>query len=120
MNYKSSRCILATAFLLMQIGFIVYARFVEARYFCWAPYDAQNEYRLEVTVDGKRLSNEDIYRRYRISADNLESRSAAHVKNIVSYAEERYYDDGAKTVMYYKVNGVVQTPWCWPENKECE
>ena len=38
------RLLLASAWLAFQLVAIVYARFVPARYFCWAPYDTQTEY----------------------------------------------------------------------------
>ena len=59
------RTAIGVAFLLFQLVMIVYARFVPSRYFCWAPYDAQSEYSLQVTIDGRPLANQEIRRRYR-------------------------------------------------------
>ena len=54
------RRVLAVAVLLFQIGAIIYARFVPSRYFCWAPYDAQNDYVIEVLAAGRTLSQDEI------------------------------------------------------------
>jgi hypothetical protein len=108
------RKILAAAFLGLQLGAVAYARVADTRYFCWAPFDRQNEYAIAVSVDGRPLSGAEIGRRYRIRARDLESRSIAHVTGIVRYAEERYYRDGAAVTVRYTVNGVRKPDWHWP------
>jgi len=50
------RTTIGLALLGFQVFMIGYARFVPSRYFCWAPYDIQTEYRLDVTVNGRRLT----------------------------------------------------------------
>jgi hypothetical protein len=48
------------ALLLFQVVMIVYARFVPSRYFCWAPFDIQTEYKLRVTVNGRPLKSSEF------------------------------------------------------------
>jgi len=102
------------AFLFFQIVMIIYARFVETRYFCWAPFDSQNEYTLNVIVDGQTLTKEEIRSRYGIPAVGLDSRSIQHVKNIISQYERSYGRiDNTEIRMLYTVNGKTQEPWVW-------
>ncbi len=108
------RKLIAAAFLLAQAGAIAWARTVETRYFAWAPFDTQNEYRITVRIAGKALTEHEVDERYRIRAIDLESRSIAHVVGIVRYAEERYYTDRAHIAIDYTVNGVTKPTWYWP------
>jgi len=101
--------------LIVQLGMIVFARFTEARYFCWAPHDVQNEFILEVTLDGQKLSAEDIFKRYRIPKKSTDPRSIQHVKDALKKYELIYSKDNpAKIVMNYNRNGVEQESWRWP------
>src|SRR5437763_5481070 len=59
------RTIIGASLLLFQLGMIGYARFVPARYFCWAPYDIQSEYRIDVLIGGRPLTASQIRARYR-------------------------------------------------------
>jgi hypothetical protein len=109
------RLIPAVAWLLFQVGAIVYARFVPSRYFCWAPYDMQTEYRVRVTVDGRELTPGEIRSRYRRGARGVDNRSVQHVIDIFEQAERRYHRaDPAEIVMTYVVNGHRIGEWRWP------
>ncbi|MBI3697879.1 MAG: hypothetical protein HY238_23985 [Acidobacteria bacterium] len=109
------RTAIGVAFLLFQLVMIVYARFVPSRYFCWAPYDAQSEYSLQVTIDGRPLTNQEIRRRYRRPQTGVDNRSIQHVIDIVQqYEETRGRDDHARVIMKYKVNGGAEEQWQWP------
>ncbi|HZT32159.1 MAG TPA: hypothetical protein VFA33_19890 [Bryobacteraceae bacterium] len=112
---KSWRTGVGVAILLFQAGAIVYARFVPARYFCWAPFDMQTDYRLEVTVRGRRLTPQEIRRRYRRPAQGTDNRAARHIMDIVEGYEERYgRADQAQVVMRYRVNGKAEQEWRYP------
>ena len=58
--------IIGVGLLVFQVIMIVYARFVPARYYCRAPRDSINEYKLDVFLNGQNLNPEDIKKRYRI------------------------------------------------------
>jgi len=105
---------LAALFLGMQLAAVAYARVSDTRYFCWAPFDRQNEYTIAVTVNGRPLTRAEVARRYRIRQADLESRSIAHVTGIVRYAEQHYYHDGAAVTVRYTVNGLRKPDWTWP------
>jgi hypothetical protein len=107
------RTALGLSLLLFQIGAILYARFVPARYFCWAPYDMQTDYELQVMVDGRTLTPAEIRGRYRRGAKGTDNRSAQHVIDIVQGVEERRRE-GAEVVMRYRVNGGEKRTWQWP------
>jgi hypothetical protein len=109
---RSLRWTIGLSLLAFQAGAIVYARFVPARYFCWAPFDMQTDYRLEVTVNGKKLSPNEIQRRYRRPARGTDNRSSQHVIDIVELAEQRYHPgDDTEVIMTYRVNGKQEQQW---------
>ena len=109
------RTIIGVAFLSFQLVMIVYARFVPARYFCWAPYDAQSEYTLHVTIDGRPLTPQEIRRRYRRPKHGFDNRSIQHLIDIVQGYEQTYgAGHHAQVVMKYRVNGRQEQQWQWP------
>ncbi len=109
------RLIPAVAWLLFQLGAIVYSRFVPSRYFCWAPYDMQTEYKATVRVNGRDLAPNEIRARYRRPAQGVDNRSVQHVIDMFEQAENRYHrDDPAEIVIQYRVNGHREGVWRWP------
>jgi hypothetical protein len=109
---RTLRWSIGIALLLFQLGAIVYARFVPTRYFCWAPFDMQTDYRIEATVNGQKLSLAEIGKRYRRPAQGSDNRSYQHVIDIVEQVERRYHpDDDADVVMTYRINGKQEQQW---------
>ena len=109
------RRVLGVAVLLFQIGAIIYARFVPARYFCWAPYDAQNDYVIEVVAAGRTLSQDEIRRRYKKRARGTDNRSIQHIKDIISGYETSYgVGEDAQVTLSFRVNGGEEQSWKWP------
>jgi hypothetical protein len=109
------RTAIGAAFLLFQLIMIAHARFVPSRYFCWAPYDAQSEYRLDVVIHGRPLSAQQIRRRYRRPQQGVDNRSIQHVIDIVQQYEQTYgRNDHAQVTMRYRVNGKQEQVWQWP------
>src|SRR5882724_6852940 len=84
------RAIVGGGILLFQIAMIGYARFVPARYFCWAPYDIQSAYRLDVSIGGRVLTAGQIRNRYRRPKQGVDNRSIQHVMDIVEQYEQTY------------------------------
>ena len=112
------RLSIGIALLSFQLFMIGYARFVPSRYFCWAPYDMQTDYELDVTVNGRKLSPAEIRRRYRRPQKGSDNRSAQHVIDILKGYEERYASrDRAEIVMRYRVNGKESREWHWPAQR---
>ena len=94
---------------------IGYARFTPARYFCWAPFDIQSEYSLDVSAGGRSLTAAEVYYRYRRAKDGFDSRSIQHLIDIVRQYEETYgRGDHARVVMKYRVNGKAEQEWRYP------
>jgi hypothetical protein len=109
------RAILGGGLLLFQLVMIGYARFVPSRYFCWAPYDIQTEYRLDVSVGGKMLTPAEIRQRYRRPRQGVDNRSIQHVMDIVRQYEETYgRTDPAQVRMKYRINGKEEREWQYP------
>jgi hypothetical protein len=106
--------LLGLSLLAFQVGAIVYARFVPARYFCWAPYDMQTKYQLHVTVNGKQLTDKDIAQRYRRPQNGIDNRSVQHVIDIIELTEQRYHSaDSTEVVMTYTINGKKEERWVY-------
>jgi hypothetical protein len=104
------------ALLVFQLAMIVYARFVPSRYFCWAPFDVQTEYKLQVTVNGRPLTGKEIRSRYRRPQAGTDNRSPQHVIDIIQGYEQNYgRSDQAQVVMRYRVNGKQEQVWRWPQ-----
>lgn len=109
---RTLRWVIGLSLLAFQLGAIVYARFVPTRYFCWAPYDMQTDYRLEATVNGKKLSASEIQQRYRRPIAGTDNRSTHHLIDIIEQAERRYHpDDAVEVIMTYRVNGKEERQW---------
>ena len=103
---------LGIGLLLFQLGAIGYARFVPARYFCWAPFDMQTSYQLQVTVNGESLSAGRIQRRYRRPQKGFDNRSVQNLIDILEQTEQRYHpDDDTHIVMTYRINGKEEERW---------
>lgn len=110
------RTVLAIALLVTQCCFVVAARFNDARYYCWAPHDAQNEYRIRVWVDGQELDRIAVEERYRLTTGGVDPRAIAHVIYSIRQYEKTYgKDDGARTLLEYTTNGGPLEQWTWPE-----
>lgn len=99
-------------FLLLQVGSIVYARFIPERFFCWAPYDSHTLFEVFVTIDGKTLSQQDAEARYNYKMKGWEQRSIDNIISLISQYERTYgKDDNAKVIMLYSINGHEEQKW---------
>lgn len=106
------RTIVGVAILAFQLAMIVYARFVPSRYFCWAPYDVQTEYWITTTVNGRKLTADEIRTRYRRTPHGTDNRSPQHVMDILEGVEKHYRpNDHAVVTMRYRVNGKEERLW---------
>jgi hypothetical protein len=112
---KHLRTVLGSAILLFQLVMIGYARFVPSRYFCWAPFDIQTDYRLDVKIGDRALTAAEIRRRYRRPRQGTDNRSPQHVMDIIEQYEQTYgRNDHAQVVMKYQVNGKPEEQWRFP------
>ncbi len=95
---------------------VIYARFDEARYFCWAPHDSQNEYAIFATVNDQTLTPDQIQKRYRIKQKGIDPRAIQHIKDIIERYETTYGKDSpAEVIMHYSTNGIEKPSWRWPK-----
>ena len=109
------RYTLGILFLLIQVASIVYARFIPERFFCWAPYDSQSKYEIIVTVNGEKLSEEDIKARYHYKANSWEERAIGNIFSYIESYESTYgKHDNAKVVVKYATNGKSEQIWTLP------
>src|SRR5262245_56709606 len=105
----------AVALLLsFQVVMIFWARFSPMRFFCWAPHDYQNDDQIEVVLDGKKLTNDAVERRYRMRAVGINPRAIEHVFHAVQQYEESYGRSArASVVVKYRTNGGPVGQWRW-------
>lgn len=101
--------------LLAQVVMIGAARVHPIRFYTWAPYDSQNEYRMSIAVRGSALSADEVFERYRIPAVGLSPRSIYEVVSLAEYVERHYRpEDRAEVEIRYRTNGGPEQLWRWP------
>jgi hypothetical protein len=109
------RTALGIALLAFQLGMIAYARFSPSRYFCWAPFHAQSNYEMGVTVNGRALTAGEIERRYRRPQKGINSRTIQDEKGIIMQYEQTYgKSERTEVTLRYRVNGGAEQVWQWP------
>lgn len=109
---RNLRWTIGLTLLVFQLSAIVYARFVPSRYFCWAPFDMQTDYRLDVTINGRRLSPTEVRQRYRRAAQGTDNRSFQHIIDIIEQTERHYHpEDQTEVIMTYRINGKQEEQW---------
>ncbi len=113
----SVRTAAALFLLLAQVMMIVFARFHPMRYYCWAPYDSQNEYEIQTELDGRSLSRDELEERYRLAPTAVNPRAISQVTDVVSYVERVYHpDERARVIITYRTNGGPEQVWTWPQS----
>lgn len=111
----SIRVIVGLSLLAVQIVMIVAARFHPMRYYCWAPYDSQNEYEIHAQLDGRTLSPAQVETRYRLETPSINPRMIYQVTGIISFVERVYHEgDPAHVTVVYRTNGGPERQWHWP------
>lgn len=105
-------------FFGLQILGILVGKFSDARFFCWAPYDQFSFYEINVSIDGRELSDQEILQRYHRGKRGRNNRNIHNVISNVRQYEETYATEKNVTVeLSYEVNGHRQETWVWPEDK---
>jgi hypothetical protein len=111
------RLLIGSAFLLAQLASIIYAQFGPSRYFCWAPNDYMVEYRLNVDVNGRTLTPQQILLRYRKPETGIYQNVVQHLEDLVQQYETTYgRNDHAHVLLTYSINGREQKEWKWPRH----
>lgn len=109
------RAVFGLCVLAPQVVLICSARFHPMRYFCWAPYDTQIEYRISAKVNGQPLSPVEIERRYRHPAEDVNPRMICQITDVIAHAEKNYHPtDNAVVKVEYRTNGGPVQEWSWP------
>ena len=105
----------AVALLVCQVVAIIYARFTPARYFCWAPYDTQDRYRVFVEIDDLVLTEKQTNERYRFSSNAWQQHSIRNLLEAIEQYELSYgSDDNAEIEVRYSHNGRAEQTWNFP------
>ena len=104
--------LVAVAILSFQAAAIIYARFAPSRYFCWAPFDTQTDYKIEARINGQLLTPTEIRIRYRRPPKGTDNRSVQHVIDIIQQVEQRYHPtDKSEILLRYSIIGKKETTW---------
>jgi hypothetical protein len=107
--------LVGTGFLLAQFVSILYEQTRPTRYWCWAPNDYVTDYLIEVSIDGRTLSDEAVLHRYRWRSEGRLENVPRHLIDIIRQYEQTYgRDDGARVHLRYRVNGHAAQEWQWP------
>jgi hypothetical protein len=102
---------IAVTLMLAQVALIAYSRTTPARYFCWAPFDMQTDYALDVKLNGAPLTPEQIKQRYRLPSEGTDNRSVQNLIDRVQLYEERLATQKAEITMRYRINGKAEQIW---------
>jgi hypothetical protein len=106
------RFIIGFLFVLLQVGSIIYARFVPERFFCWAPYDTHVKFEIFVTIDGQSLTKQEAFGRYNYKTEGWEQRSIHNIFSLISQYERTYgKDDNAEVLALYSINNHKEKEW---------
>jgi hypothetical protein len=106
------RRIFVLTFFLAQVFGIIYARFLDVRYFCWAPFDQISTYVIEAEINGVVFTPGEIKKRYTLEASGRENRSIHNVFSIIRQAEESYgKGDRAAIRVIFSANGKEKEEW---------
>ncbi len=101
--------------LALQLVPIAPARFVNDRYFCWAPFDQQTRYSIRTFIGDEGLSIEQIRRRYRRPQEGHDNRSAENLFDIITRAEQKFEKYGRSRVFVeYSINARPKSVWRYP------
>ncbi|WP_323789237.1 hypothetical protein [Psychroserpens sp.] len=107
-----TRFFIGLLFILLQVGSMVYARFIPERFFCWAPYDTHVNFEVFVTIDGKTLTPKATEARYRYKMKGWEQRSIDNIFLLISRYESTFGKaDNAQVLMVYSINGHEEKEW---------
>lgn len=107
---------LGAGFLLLQLALVIRARFVEERFFCWAPFDEATHFDTTVTIGEKTLTSAEIDQRYRYWSSGWENRSIHNFIGMVRRYETTHgLRDQAQVKVTYSFNGHPVRTWRWPE-----
>jgi hypothetical protein len=109
----TARFALGVLLLVLQVAGIVRGRFVDDRYFCWAPFDQVTRYSISVWVGDAALTPREIFRRYRREPVGVDNRAAYHVLDVIERVE-RSAAEPARVVVRYRVNGREEREWRYP------
>jgi hypothetical protein len=110
------RLLIGSVFLLAQLFSVIYAQFSPTRYFCWAPNDYMVEYRLNVDVNGRALTPQEILLRYRKPSTGIYQNIVRHLEDHVRQYETTYgLNDHAHVLLTYSTNGGERKEWKWPQ-----
>ena len=103
--------------LLAQVGAVIHARFVPSRWLgAWAPNDYAVWYRIQVRIQDRSLSTDEVGQRYGLRAESVYEYPPQNLMDIVRQREETYgRADNAQVVLTYHQNREPMQEWRWPE-----
>jgi hypothetical protein len=131
-NRASPWLVVAVAVLLAQCVVAFWQHLGDTRYFAWAPNDYAVTYGLQATVDGRRLTQEEISDRYHLSfKERLDRDDKAELGlnmrehyvhedppqvllDRITWYETGGFGSPARVRLIYQLNGGEEHIWRWP------
>jgi len=98
---------------------IGYARFDRARYYAWAPHDAQNEYVIIAERDGQGLPRREVGQRFGFHQRSVNPRAIEHVIRAIDHHQRvRGNDEGIAVTLMFRTNGRRTQVQRWTPDKQ--
>lgn len=108
------RFYLSSLFIIVQVGLIIYARFIPERFFCWAPYDTHVRFEVSVKINDSIYRHKELEDRYHYHMKGWEQRSIHNVLSLIEQYEKTYGKmDNAEVEMIYSINGHKEEKWTY-------
>ena len=99
-------------FFAIQVFSIIYQLEGETNFFNWSMYHTCIEYNAKVTIDGKELTENEFYERYRIRKSGIEGKALGHLKRIFT-KREAIYDDKNVIIELNYIENTHKNVWKW-------
>lgn len=94
---------------LLAIGLVIGK---DIKFFAWVPFDQISTYEIFVKLGQNELSQDQVFRRYKLRNPGRENRAIGHVFWQIQRYEDTYGRlDSAKVKVVYNVNGKATQTW---------
>tara|TARA_B100000524_G_scaffold287179_1_gene162282 strand:- start:2616 stop:2948 length:333 start_codon:yes stop_codon:yes gene_type:complete len=104
---------LITFFFLIQIGLIFYQLNKDTKFFNWAMYHTKISYSVDVTINGVKLNEKEIFERYKINKQGSEYRALEHLKRKMTQREKVYRDSSKVVIELSYIENTHKGTWNW-------
>lgn len=109
---KNWRLVVSITFLIIQLGFIISARFHPNRYFVWAPHDIQTEYFIDVYTKKGKLDHTQLKKRYGLQPHGWIDLPPSHIISFLNKYKRLNLNSTSDSIsLRYNINGKKWIIW---------